>query len=89
MGATDVGETLESTAPKNMVQVIYQTRGTVFHMQFQTLRSGLKWAGKTRLRRVLCFFTNFKVFGHQIIFNGEEFSSINCDLIKHPFACLT
>jgi len=53
MGATDVGETLaESTAPKNMVQVIYQTRRRVFHVQFQTLRSGLKWAEKTRLRRV-------------------------------------
>ena len=89
MGATDVGETLESTAPKNMVQVIYQTQGRVFHMQFQTLRSGLKWAGKTRLRRVFFFFTNFKVFGHLIIFNREEFSCINCDLIKHSFACLT
>ena len=53
MGATDVGETLaESTTPKNMVQAIYQTRRRVFHMQFQTLRSGLKWAEKTRLRRV-------------------------------------
>lgn len=31
MGATNVSETLaESTAPKNMVKVIYHTRGRVF-----------------------------------------------------------
>ena len=62
MGATDVGEILaESTAPKNIVQEIYQTRRRVFHMQFQTLRSGLKWAQKNSA--ALRFFFLYKLQG--------------------------